>query len=362
MSSFYKHFIRLLKKYSSGKADSQEQLFVERYYDYFENNIEGIVDKLSDEDKQATELRMFFRIKEKVDESPVVPIHSLWKKIAVAAILLLVASTAFLFIKTGSQKNAAKLAHHDVAPATNGAILTLANGQTIVLDSLSDGVVSQGITMKNRGLSYQFGSLTGTNTLVTPKGRTFQVTLSDGTDVWLNAGSSITYPVSFSANEARVVEMTGECYFEVKHNASQPFKVKVGREVVEDIGTHFNIKAYEEEGPVKATLLDGAVKIREVVLRPGEQFADGKVKTVDTDKVMAWKNGYFSFDDVYVTDVMKQLERWYDVTFEFKGKITSERFSGEINRNIPLSALLKELERPGLHFQYKEDRKIIIQP
>ncbi len=363
MSRMYQHFTRLFKKYTAGRATEAEKLFVEQYFDYFEDNYPGIVNQLTDEDKKDTEARMRERIDEKITTPSVAPVRFLWKKLSVAAaVLLLLGASVFLLVHKSDIPSKKSLAYKDIAPAKTGAVLTLANGKTIVLDDMGNGLVSKGVVKQDSSLNYQASALAGTNTLVTPRGRTFHVVLSDGTGVWLNAGSSITYPVSFSGKKERVVEMSGECYFEVKHNPLQPFRVKANGELIEDIGTNFNVNAYQENIAVKTTLLQGVVKIRNVVLAPGEQYVNGKVDMVDTDKVMAWKNGLFSFDNVGIADVMKQLERWYDISIEFEGEVSQEKFSGEINRNISLNSLIKELERPGLHFQYKGNREIIIQP
>jgi len=210
------------------------------------------------------------------------------------------------------------------------------------------------------------------NTLTNPKGsKVVDMTLSDGTRVWLNAGSSVTYPVAFVGKE-RKVTIDGEAYFEVTHNVAMPFKVSKGNMEVTVLGTHFNVNAYDDDAIIKVTLLEGSVRAstgsagQSVIIRPGEQalaIDNGKLtieKGIDLDAVMAWKNGRFQFEGVGIDEVMKQVGRWYDVEVVYEAKPKEQHFRGGIARDVEASKLFKMLEATGaVHFRI-EGRKVIV--
>jgi len=204
------------------------------------------------------------------------------------------------------------------------------------------------------------------NTATTPRGGQYQFILSDGTKVWLNSASSIKYPVQFIGNE-RKVELTGEAYFEVVHNAKMPFRVVSNGQTVEDLGTHFNINAYNDENVIKTTLLEGSVKVSSAAgnntIKPGQQAVlnNGNISVIndaDLDAAVAWKNGFFYFDDNNIQEVMRQLARWYDVDIKCEGELPSRQFSGEISRNVKASQILDILSFKKIH--YKIDGKSIV--
>jgi len=210
-------------------------------------------------------------------------------------------------------------------------------------------------------LIYDAGQASGGlayNTLTTRPGEHYALQLPDGTKVWLNAASSITYPVSFAENE-RKVTVTGELYFEIVHNARQPFRVAVKDQLVEDIGTHLNIHAYNDEGAVSTTLLEGAVRVvrgrASVILTPGQQAmmsaqdSSFLVKQVNADEAIAWKNGYFYFDRADIQTVMRELARWYNVEVVYQGDIPKKTFKGKVYRDIKASEALKILAYFGAH-------------
>jgi len=268
---------------------------------------------------------------------------------------------------------------NDIAPGGNKAILTLADGSTIALDSAHNGTLSkQGNTkvvkLANGQLAYNlFNQNKDTlvyNTITTPKTGQYKLVLSDGSKVWLNASSSLRFPANFMGNE-RKVTLTGEAYFEVVHNAAQPFKIAVaGKGEVEVLGTHFNINAYSDEASIKTTLLEGKVKEtsflsnNSVLLMPGQQAslnANGEIainKNIDEEEVMAWKNGLFNFNSMELPAIMRQISRWYDVEVIYEGKISKETYSGIISRNSNISEVLKIIEAVGV--KYKCDGKQII--
>jgi ferric-dicitrate binding protein FerR (iron transport regulator) len=257
--------------------------------------------------------------------------------------------------------------------------LTLSDGSQVALNNAHNGTLaSQGNVMINKNKDGQIVYANsgedsalqndGYNTATTPRGGQFQLILSDGTKVWLNAASSIKYPVVFKGNE-RKVELTGEAYFEVAHNKKKPFKVISNGQTVEVLGTHFNINAYNNENAVRTTLLEGSVRVstgdKNKVIKPGEQAqlknGDFQIAAVDVNEVIAWKNGLFQFKDANIIDIMKQLSRWYDVDIKYEGSIPDRKFSGSISRNVNASQLLDILSFEKIHFRI-EGKTIIVTP
>jgi ferric-dicitrate binding protein FerR (iron transport regulator) len=270
----------------------------------------------------------------------------------------------------------------DVAPGGNKAILTLADGKQIILDSAQGKIVQCGnLKVTNRGGKLDYEGRSNTieyHTLSTPRGGQYKLVLPDGSDVWLNAASSITFPTAFSGKE-RNVSITGEAYFEIKHNAKQPFNVKVSAMNIEVLGTHFNINSYADEPYIKTTLLEGSVKISRndgetVLLEPRQQARLNQlteeeitITTPDMDGVMAWKNGRFSYNNTDLKTIMRQIMRWYDVDVEYKDNIPVRYFTADISRDKNLSAILKMLELSNIHFRVEDSSpghagKIIVLP
>lgn len=312
-------------------------------------------------------------------------LRTAWSRAAAAAIILFVlSSVAYLWLQNGKGKENDKdivksLPAKEIGPAGQKAFLTLADGSTIMLDSAANGqLAEQGnskvIKLADGQLQYQTeGSENATviafNTMSTPRGGQYQVDLPDGTKVWLNAASSITYPTAFIGKE-RKVKVTGEVYFEVTKNPKMPFRVAVNEATeVEVLGTHFNINAYPDEGDIRTTLLEGSVKItsgeKGLILTPGAQAISSRNasltlnKTVDLQQVMAWKNGYFRFEGTDIKAIMRQLEKWYDVDVVFKDQI-NKQFVANIPRTANLSDVLTALEKTGsVHLQI-EGRKVIV--
>ena len=309
-----------------------------------------------------------------------------WRKLAVAALVLLVTGKAVLFFlpaspnkQPASPGQPASFAH-DLPPGSNNAILTLADGHIITLDSAVNGKLAQQGNTKviklNGQISYlHTGSAQGDettllNTISTARGNQYQLILPDGSKVWLNAASSLRFPTSFSGKERRV-EVTGEAYFEIAKNPAMPFKVQAGNGEIDVLGTHFNVNAYTDEASVKTTLLEGAVVVKKETARqllaPGQQAGFSPKGTitlsenVDVARETAWKDGFFWFNNTDLHTLMRQVSRWYDVEVEFQGKITDDGFTGKIPRNLPLSKLLNVLEQSELHFKI-EGKRIIVLP
>ncbi|MBX3241675.1 MAG: FecR domain-containing protein [Chitinophagaceae bacterium] len=313
-----------------------------------------------------------------------------WFRWAAAACILLLVS-AVIYVKQHSnpatQSLAEKTEHTPpvILPGKNGAILTLADGSSIVLDSLGNGkITSQNgtdVIMQDGKLAYTIvtsnSTGSGYNTLSTPKGRQYQIRLHDGTEVWLNAASSIRYPTVFSGGE-RIVEVTGEAYFEVTKDAARPFKVKLNQQAeIAVLGTQFNVNAYHNEPAITTTLLEGSIRFstyndplskKEKVLRPGQQtkldnqtFDLTTTNNVEIAQVIAWKNGIFDFNGAGVEEVMQQLERWYDIEVTYKKGVPDIRFFGKMTKNLTLNDLLVILEKSNVHFKI-EGRKITVTP
>jgi ferric-dicitrate binding protein FerR (iron transport regulator) len=312
--------------------------------------------------------------------APKTPITWGYKKYwyAAAAVLLMAFLTSVYFLKTPSKKVSSAISTqksvNDVMPGGNKAMLQLADGTLVTLsDSLSGFQASQQnvkLVIKNGEISYASKGTSQENLfnkVITPRGGQYKLRLNDGTQIWLNAASSIRYPVSFVGN-TRVVELTGEAYFDVAHDPQHPFIVKLsGNKQVRAIGTSFNINAYGDDNNDVATLIRGSIKVEsgnnERLLVPGQQakfLADDKLllsNQVDVDEIVAWKNGQFVFNALTVKSIMVQLARWYELEVVYSGKISQETFSGIVSRNSNLSEVLKIMEAGGLRF--KIDGKII---
>jgi ferric-dicitrate binding protein FerR (iron transport regulator) len=254
----------------------------------------------------------------------------------------------------------------DVEPGGQKAVLTLSDGSTIVLDNAGNGQIAQQgqtqvIKLGNGEIQYKSGNQkTGArevvfNTMSTPRGGQYQLVLPDGSKVWLNSESSITYPVMFSHQE-RKVKITGEAYFEVAKDKTKPFRVETGDMKVEVLGTHFNVKAYADEGPTKTSLLEGSVKVDMQVLKPGQAFINGRIVPTNVEQDVAWKNGIFNFNNENLTQVMKQLARWYDLDIVYPDGVPQKEYGGEIGRNLKLNQVLKGLENSGVHFELNGKR------
>lgn len=321
---------------------------------------------------------------------------------AVAATLLVLLSVTTLLHNQNAEKELIITGEQDVLPGGNLALLTLADGRVIQLSTEQSGIIV------GDGITYPDGSLVADEredagdknpvldllTLTTPRGGTYQLTLSDGTRVWLNAGSTLRYPARFVGNE-RVVELEGEAYFEVSHqfddrisrNAGTqlsagkkiPFRVLSKNQTVEVLGTQFNIATYPDEEAVLTTLVEGAVRVkpaggegaaeqnqRYVTLSPGEQSVVKKGRTaisaVDVSIFTAWKNGLFSFKETEMRDAMNQLARWYDVDVVYEGNIPETYFFGDIRRERSLAQVLTILEKSGVNFKIgrKGEKNVLI--
>jgi len=370
----------LAEKIVSGTATEEEIVLYNRICGFAETS-EGDPINISEAEKQELEDTLKRNILQKTGTGNVYRMNRL-KWTAAAAVLILLAGVGYVFLQSPrpSDRYVQQIPNqrfkNDVLPGRQGAVLTLSNGKKITLDSAANGVLaSEGGTQvlkKGEEVVYGKGNLSAEvsyNTMTTPQGRQYHVTLADGTEVWLNAGSSITYPTIFTGKE-RTVKITGEVYFEVARNTSMPFRVEKGDVKVEVLGTHFNMNTYDDERSLKVTLLEGAVRVISAgganTITPGQQaqVTKGRITVanqVNAEEVMAWKNGRFLFSGTDLDQLMRQLTRWYDVKVEYNKKV-SDLFYAEIPRSTNLSDVLKALELTGkVHFAI-EGKKIIVMP
>lgn len=281
--------------------------------------------------------------------------------LAAASILLIIGVGVGLYLRPGVAEQ------DDFAPGRHQAVLVLADGTNISLTEAATGQIAseQNIQITKSGegqLIYTLTSninhtaATGYNTIETPKGGQYQVVLPDGSKVWLNAYSSLRLPLSFSEGNERRVELKGEAYFEVSHQPERPFIVMSGRHAVQVLGTHFNVKAYADDGDIKTSLLEGKVRVTagasSVTLAPGQQSRlaaeNLTVSDVDIREAVAWKDGYFRFDDERLEDIMRSVARWYDVDVVFENEaLKEETFGAVTTRFANISTLLNIMEQTG---------------
>ncbi|MEO8766549.1 MAG: FecR family protein [Ginsengibacter sp.] len=359
-------------------ADPKNQTSVRRLIDVVIENTESEI-QLHD-DATASILQNILD----TGRSIVVPFRKMkaiftgWSRIAAVLLLFIAGAGVYLIFRQENNstiKNAtANNQPAPVSPNGNKAVLITSDGTTILLDSLQNG---SAIQIGSARISKQKGSLVCKlldssksdlaptyNTLLTPRGGQYQIDLADGSKVWLNAASSLRFPSTFKGIE-RVVDLTGEAYFEVAKNKEKPFHVRTGEMEVTVLGTHFNVNAYKDENTIKTSLLEGAVKITSgstsQFLKPGQQAVlDSKNKmiiaNVNMDEVMAWKNGLFQFKGADIATIMREISRWYNVEVIFRGKIATRSFEGKISRNSRLSEVLRILELSDVKFAVTDNK------
>lgn len=347
--------IRLLaKKWLDGTITPEE----EREYADWYNRAEGTLD--IPEDREAYKARLLTGIREGMEKQR--KTHRLWWSAAAAVAL---AAVAFAILhKTPAPP---PVAVKDILPGKTGALLTLANGQTILLDTAHNGQLAQAVTKTDNALAIKGESETAFNTLNTPRARQEQLVLSDGTRVWLDAESSIRFPETFGAQ--RKVEVTGQAFFEVAKNPGKPFIVETPNQTIKVLGTSFNVAAYPGENTV-TTLVEGSVRVVKgsdsLLLTPGQQVADDgalRKAPADIELSTAWKNGLTAFHKATIQTIMRQVQRWYDVDVEYKGQLPERTFTGEIPRAANLSELLKLFEISNIHFTIDaEHKKLVVMP
>lgn len=362
----------LLDKYDKGICTDEELAELDAWYDKLDKES---YDKLPESiygnaDYFLTE--KYGAFKKRVNKKSSAVMFRPWIRMAAAIFLLIGISTAIWIVARHKTVTVSNTAKNDIPPGHTGAVLTLADGSTVVLDSAGNGTIARqgNVQVVNAGGQLKYnGNGNGTiayNTLSTPKARQYQLVLPDGSKVWLNSASSIRYPVAFTGKE-RKVDITGEAYFEVVHNGAMPFKVMAGNTEITDIGTHFNVYAYKDEVALKTTLLEGAIKVDDKILKPGEQAQvnnDNKIKVVqlpDAEDAIAWKNGKISFDNADVPTLMRQLSRWYNLEIIYTGKVPEKQLLGSISRNTNLSTVVSALRENDIHCRI-DGNKLIVEP
>jgi len=348
---------QLFERYRQGKCTPEEQVRLHNWLNHYAAQEARALDDLSGMyEKRARRSKRWQR----------------W--LPYAAALVMVSSVAWYFWPDEGKDavpDYQTVGTDDILPGGNRATLILADGSSIDLSEAQSGIV-----VEDKRVVYENGAgelidLKGEVVplvLSTPKGGTYQITLSDGTKVWLNAASTLRYPSGFNGVD-RVVEVEGEAYFSVAKDAERPFKV-VGRgQQIEVLGTAFNVMAYADEEVVKTTLVEGKVALKveatgeRVLLDPSEQSTlrgNGISKqTVDVGAYVAWKDGEFNLDNTPLVDMMKQMSRWYDVEVVYEHEVPKERFSGTVSRNVSLQTILALLRISEVDYRIENNTLII---
>ncbi|OWK69637.1 FecR family protein [Pedobacter sp. AJM] len=373
----------LFKKYLNNACSAEETQHLMNYFHQDENREqlkEIIIDVLETQDEYKETDSAIAEVLAKVDRDLFVQIQSatptapegknkklkLWLQIAaVAAVLTIICSGIYFFnYKPAKLPVAVKSAAPDVSPGDFGATLTMANGRKISLANVSKGEIGRElgiiITKTDEGrlvykIDEKVSDPNALNTLSTARGETYQVRLPDGSLVYLNAASSLTYSAALIENGKRVVKLIGEGYFEVAKDKLHPFIVKTNRQEVEVLGTHFNISSYADDEVEKTTLLEGSVRLtasgNSRMLKPGQQakLYSGKIQVNETDPelAVAWKNNEFVVESEHIETIMTMIERWYNVEVVYIGEKTNQRFSGKVSRFDKMSKVLEIVESTG---------------
>nr|WP_068890391.1 FecR family protein [Pedobacter panaciterrae] len=373
---------QIIIKYQQGEASPDEIKFIESYYQALQHRADrnGIGNQLP---SAQTWSEIQQHIHSRIQPHGSTKTIKLWRRISiVAAAVGLIAIGIYFYVapRIANQKDNNNYAA-DIAPGKQGATLTLANGEKIRLSEASNGQLARqaGVTISKTAsgqLTYEFkpnnqveNNLGAINTLTTAKGETYQVRLPDGSLVWLNAASSLTYTAALTERQQRRVKLSGEAYFEVAKDKAHPFVVETRGQEVEVLGTHFNVNAYDDEPAIATTLLEGSVQIiagkNLQKIKPGFQAINNngsiKIDQADIDNVIDWKNGDFYFENADFRSVMRKIARWYDVEIVYDQNVPENITSnGVISRNNKLSAVLKSIEKSGqVHFKI-ENKRIIV--
>ena len=367
----------ILIKYEAGECTEEQEAIVETFYLQLPANGE---ETLSDIELIEAVDRVGSSLPVQIGPGKRV---QLWPRMVAAAVLLIsLGITGYLVFKPKIESNQIAKKQQTIIPGRKQATLTLANGQKIILTKGMSGQLARqgGITIgldNQNAVAYSSSNsnentTTVFNTLSTSIGEQspYPLVLSDGTKVWLNAASSIKFPISFAGLNQRVVELTGEGYFSVNHNENIPFKVITRNQVTEDVGTEFNIEAYDDVVATRTTLVKGAIKVitgsNIIMLKPGQQAVANKeilFTEVNVDDVIAWKNGYFQFEDETLENIMRSISRWYNVQINFTDNgLKKDRYGLVATRLTDISVLLKQIEDSGnAHFKLEGETIIVSQ-
>jgi len=362
---------KLIDRYLSGRATPQEQRLVETWY-----ASQSEKQLLSDDDNfNHLESELFKKTFQRANLSPTKNVIWMWPRIAAAASFVLAIGVSTYFYRKKPPVLTTAVGHQQLPVQAalsnrNKAILTLASGEQIQLMGAKKGHLATDhdvrIAIKAEGeIDYLGGDSDskkiGYNTLTTPRGSQYNLTLTDGTKIFLNAASSLTYPTAFSGDD-RTVILDGEAYFEVAHNQLKPFRVVSHGQIIKVLGTHLNVHSYSDEPIIKTTLLTGSVQInygnRIAKLKPGQQSrlnvaaqqSGFSVSEGDTEAAIAWKSGFFEFTNSSIKEVMQNAARWYDLNVIYCNESSDLKITGSMSRTISLKALINLLEFEGAKF------------
>ncbi|WP_040540547.1 FecR family protein [Pedobacter arcticus] len=367
-------FKSLLNNYLEGTASEQDQQRLINFYDDIQKDKLSWITSEMGEQEQVRQA-LLNKINDRLDcKSKKLKNKNRWQLSIAASLILLLSIGSYTYLKLHQKEIAYHQKSNEIKPGCNKAILTLANGKKISLDDSHSGKIVEeaGVLITKTGegkLVYNVVTSKALpadvaityNTISTPKGGQYQIDLPDGTKVWLNAASSLKYPIQFKTNE-RIVELSGEGYFEVAKDKSRPFKVITAMQQVEVLGTHFNINSYSDEPSVKTTLLEGKVSVfplytnkkkgnpdtQHAILKPNQQsvMIDQQIKVlaIDAQTVIDWRNGEFIFNDEPIKTAMRKLARWYDVDVVYEGNFDDIYFGGSFSKFVNLNESVKILE------------------
>lgn len=381
-------FLILASKIAEGNPTDEEILIYNTYLNHIQNEEQGWNEDIMDNPQLIHD-----ELKERIDQIKDRPVQKIKKfpsylpLIGLAASLLIVLAVFLKYYNNPDAHHQLVLSKKLIVPGSNKATLTLANGRQIILDHIGNGKLAseKNILISKSGNGELVFQSVGEgkddnsadplsrNIVSTPNGGQYQVNLSDGTKVWLNAKSTLKFPASFKGGKTRQVELTGEAYFEVAKNPELPFIVSSNQMKVKVLGTHFNIKAYDDEQQSSTTLLQGSVSLSsthaQTLLKPGQQGLlnqqTGKLAVSAAsdggEGAIAWKNGDFMFVNEDIHTVMRQISRWYDVEIEYKGNFKDLQFRGEISRFKNMNEVLKLLQlTDAVHFKVVGRRIIVM--
>ncbi len=366
MNESERRILDLLEKFKNSTASAEEMAELERWYNSFDGDPK-LTTHYSKDKLSSTRNEIFHNIRRNLPVDLTKKKRSTHLKLGFFVFASLAVLVVGFFTWKLTAENEDKT---DVMPGTDVAVLTLENGEKIDLSRARNGIIYSNPAIEIRKVANNKILYRSTrkdqvnpaiNTLSTPAGGQFEVILEDGTHVWLNAVSSLTYATKFSG-KIRPVELKGEGYFEVAKDKQHPFIVNTGKETIKVLGTHFNINAYADEKTQRTTLLEGSVQInavknsnQQVIIKPGQQaeIVEDKitVKQVDVAAAAAWKNGLFAFEHAELHELMRQLSRWYNIDVVYRGNFQPRAFSGEIDRTYTLREVLKVLELGKINFK-----------
>lgn len=373
-------FKLLIQKYQNGELTGKQKELLDQWFDEL-----GKTDASSWTPAQlkALESKTLNQIQENTFRiNPRRQSLRRWLPYAAALLVFTISGIAYYTesIHKAMQSQSPTAVKQDITPGGNRATLTLADGRIVNLSETQSGIVigekityTDGNSVLDNENSYESRAFDASSSLSlsTPKGGTYHVILADGTTIWLNSASTLRYPPRFG-NDKRIVELEGEAYFEVAASlpsVPRPFFVKTKAQTVEVLGTHFNIAAYGDEEETKTTLVEGAVQIVNLKtnsvnrLKPGEQGivsdTKTKVRNVNPEMVVAWKSGIFHFEDTPFEQMMKQIDRWYDIEVSYQGQIPSELFTGKMSRKVNLQVFVNFLKDSGIQ-SHIEGRRLIV--